>query len=31
MLKSNNSEVNSHKHMKIKINSDDDLPFEKTL
>ena len=31
MLKSNISDVSSHKFMKIQINSDDDLPLEKTL
>ena len=31
MLKSNISDVYSNKYMKIKINSDDDLPLEKTL
>ena len=31
MLKSNISEVYSHKHPEIKINSEDILPFEKSL
>ena len=31
MLKSNMSDIYSHKYMKIKINSDDDLPLEKSL
>ena len=31
MLKSNMSDVYSHKYMEIKINSDDDLPLEKSL
>ena len=31
MLKSNISDVYSHKYTKIKLNSDDDLPFEKGL
>ena len=31
MLKSYNSDVYSHKYMKIKINLDNDLLFEKTL
>ena len=29
MLKSNTSNVYSHKYMKIKISSNDDLPYEK--
>ena len=31
MLKSNVSDVYSHKHMKMKINSDNNLTFEGTL
>ena len=31
MLKSNISDIYSHKYTKIKLNSDDDLPFEKGL
>ena len=31
MLKSNISDIYSHKEMKIKINPDDHLPLEKTL
>ena len=31
MLKSNISDIYSHRYMKMKINSDDDLPLEKTL
>ena len=31
MLKSNISDIYSHKYMKIKSNSDNDLPLEKTL
>ena len=31
MLKSNISDVYSHKYTKIKINSDNDLPLEKTI
>ena len=31
MLKSNISDVLSHKHMKTKIDSDDDLPLQKAL
>ena len=31
VLKNNNAGVYSHKYMKIKLNSDDDLPLEKAL
>ena len=31
MFKSNVSDVDSHKYSKIVINSDDDLPLEKTI